>query len=152
MRLTLLLAAPLLALADTEHFEKKVRPLLAARCQQCHGAKMQMAGLNLATGKGLEPARLAAAVQYTGKYKMPPTGKLPDDEIAAINTWIDEGGKWPEQSAAPIQSSAITEADRNHWAFRPLTKTAGTIDSLINAKLGKIQPAPRAPYAARRSI
>ena len=45
-------AASALAQSDAEHFEKKVRPLFAAKCQQCHGAKMQMGGLNLATGAG----------------------------------------------------------------------------------------------------
>src|SRR4051812_9195784 len=38
--------------ADTEFFEKQVRPLLVARCQQCHGEKKQEGGLRLDYRKG----------------------------------------------------------------------------------------------------
>jgi cytochrome c553 len=140
--------------ADTstgEHFEKKVRPLFAAKCQQCHGAKMQMGGVNLASGAGVDGARLYEALQYTGKFKMPPTGKLADEEIAEVKTWVDRGASWP--NSAEVRSSKITEADRNLWAFRPVAKptvpagkAAHPIDRFLEARFPApgFQPSPPA--------
>ncbi len=33
--------------ADLEFFETKIRPILASRCQQCHGSEQQKGGLRL---------------------------------------------------------------------------------------------------------
>ncbi len=138
--------------ADTaEHFEKRVRPLFAAKCHQCHGATMQMGGVNLATGAGVEGARLLEALHYGGKYKMPPAGKLEAGEIADVRAWVDGGAKWPNIITA--RESRITGADRNHWAFRPVTKpavpegdAANPIDRFLSRQLGDkgLKPAPRA--------
>jgi hypothetical protein len=72
----------------TDLFETKIRPLLSAHCLSCHGAQVQMAGLNLATEasflKGSEKgpvvqrgdpenSRLIQAVRYLRDIKMPPT-------------------------------------------------------------------------------
>ena len=80
-----------------EFFEAKIRPLLANNCFACHGPKMQMAGLNLSTvdsafkgsDKGPviikgdpENSRLIQAVGYHGDVKMPPSGRLQDQQIA----------------------------------------------------------------------
>lgn len=149
-------AAAIWAQADAEHFEKKVRPVFVAKCQQCHGAKMQMGGVNLASGAGVNGAHVWEALQYTGKYKMPPAGKLPDDEIAAIKLWVDQGAKWP--NAVAVKQSAITDADRNHWAFRPITKPAppagaaeNPIDRFIQARL-KAQGVAPAPKASKLNL
>src|SRR5512135_1716360 len=37
----------------TEHFEKKVRPLLLARCVKCHGSEKTEGGLRLDSAAGL---------------------------------------------------------------------------------------------------
>ncbi|MDX1979578.1 MAG: DUF1553 domain-containing protein [Bryobacteraceae bacterium] len=134
-RLVLLIALPL---AASEHFEKKVRPLFAEKCLGCHSGKTQMGGLNLATGAGADAARILAAVEYQGKVKMPPTGKLPDAGIAAVKAWIEEGGKWPG-AAARTESAGD---GRGHWAFQPLKAAASgaSIDRFIQAKL-KSKPA-----------
>jgi cytochrome c553 len=138
-----------------EFFEKKVRPILAAKCQNCHGAKMQMAGLNLATAEGVAkgadsgpiidkadaPAsRLLKALAYTGKIKMPPTGKLSDEDMAAITEWVKQGAPFPA-SAAPA-----TKASVQLWSFQPRKQYAppsvknadwarNEIDRFILAKL-----------------
>ena len=114
-----LASLPLLALAlpplaaqpdPAELFEKKLRPLLAAKCQGCHGPAVQMAGLNLATGAGLAPhvtagdpaaSPLYRALLYADKVKMPPAGKLPDADLALFKSWIEQGASWP---AAPRAS------------------------------------------------
>jgi uncharacterized membrane protein len=40
--------------AQLEHFETKVRPVLAEHCYSCHGAKKQSAGLRLDTAAGIK--------------------------------------------------------------------------------------------------
>ena len=147
-----LVCAGIATAADTaEHFEKRVRPLFAAKCQQCHGAKMQMGGVNLATGAGVDGARVLEALQYGGKYKMPPAGKLEAGEISAVRAWVEGGASWP--NVITKRESGITAADRNHWAFRPVTKpavpegaSANPIDRFLAQRLQDkgLQPAPRA--------
>src|SRR4051812_32170646 len=41
------------SLAGTEFFEKRVRPLLVERCQECHGSEKQKGGLRLDSRAGL---------------------------------------------------------------------------------------------------
>ena len=100
-------AAPSQALpAAVEHFEKKVRPLLAAQCWKCHGPAKAKGGLRLDTVQGLarggasgpvvRPGRpadslLLAAVRHDGELKMPPAARLKDQEIAALAAWIKDG-------------------------------------------------------------
>jgi hypothetical protein len=112
---------------------------------------MQMGGVNLATGAGVKGDHLLEALAYTGKYKMPPTGKLAEGEIEAIKQWVDQGAAWP--NAVAVKASGITEADRNHWSFRPLSRVSPpanaartAIDQFIQAKLDAqgMKPGPRA--------
>lgn len=35
-----------------EHFERRLRPISLERCGECHGKKVQMAGLKLTTARG----------------------------------------------------------------------------------------------------
>ncbi|MFN3324619.1 MAG: PSD1 and planctomycete cytochrome C domain-containing protein [Bryobacteraceae bacterium] len=170
--LALLLASPLLAQSpDTEFFEKRIRPLFAGKCYACHGAKMQMGGLNLTTGAGLHGAngalipgdaaesRLYQALTYTGKMKMPPAGKLEEHEIAAVKEWIEAGAPWPGATAST--QSGVTEEDRRHWAFQPIRRPeppevrgaawiANPIDRFILARIEakNLRPAPPADKLA----
>ena len=83
----------LTAQGDFALFEKKIRPLLAERCWQCHSAqaKIVFAGLRLDTRAGamrlIVPGNAAASklyetLRYDGPVKMPPTGKLPAEALA----------------------------------------------------------------------
>ncbi len=122
-----LAALPLTAQNEAqEHFERRVRPVLAERCYACHNAKTKMAGLNLVTGDGVatlltpgDPgaSRLYQALLYTDKVKMPPTGKLPDPEREAVKTWIEQGGVWPSTA----RTAPATKDSTKHWAFAPIT-------------------------------
>src|SRR5688572_15882355 len=77
--------APTSAAAD--FFEAKIRPLLLARCVECHGAKKQESGLRLDSRDGIlkgndegpvvlltkpERSRLLLAVRHEGDIEMPP--------------------------------------------------------------------------------
>src|SRR3984957_619627 len=90
-------SAPASDPAAVEFFEKKIRPVLAENCYQCHGPEKQKAGLRLDSAAGIgkggesgpsvipgdtEKSLLLKAVRQTDDLKMPPKGKLKDAEIA----------------------------------------------------------------------
>ena len=162
---------------EAEFFEKNIRPIFAQKCATCHGEQLQSAGLNLTTPEGFykgadsgpllvgnDPSnsRLLLAVGYEDKFKMPPAGKLPADEIEALTAWIKMGAPWPgamRKTVSTEQPSGQrwTEDQRNHWAFQPVraqdppavTNEAwaqNPIDHFILAKLEgeDLSPAPRA--------
>ena len=125
--------------AGAEFFEKAVRPLLAEKCQKCHGGDKVRGGLRLFgrgqllkggdSGPAVVPGKpeqslLIQAVEYRGDLKMPPTGKLPDREIARLRRWVALGAPWPDASKGPGPAPAgkftVTEEQRRWWAFQPV--------------------------------
>src|ERR1035438_7384224 len=95
-------AGPALCSEPVDFFETRVRPVLAKNCYACH-TDAKMGGLQLDTREHAlkvivpgDPAksRIALALSYTdAKLKMPPSGKLPDADIEALDTWIKEIGR-----------------------------------------------------------
>ncbi|QDS88812.1 Planctomycete cytochrome C [Rosistilla ulvae] len=124
-----------------EFFEKRVRPILVEHCYACHSvdaAKLQ-AGLRVDSraalieggdsGTSLEPgdadaSLLVEAIRYES-YEMPPKGKLPDGEIAAIEEWVAMGAPWPDepppQSDRQRDAFDLQQRAAEHWAWQPLT-------------------------------
>src|SRR5215831_5944055 len=162
-----------------EFFESKIRPLLADNCFACHGPKMQMAGLNLSTAAGLlkgsekgpvvikgnpDASRLIQAVGYEGALKMPPDGKLKDQQIADLKEWVRIGAPWPESATTPIPGSTTAQrgvAEQEFWSFRLVQKITlppvrnsswvrTPVDLFILAKLQSkgLEPAPSAEKLA----
>lgn len=126
------------AAEEVEFFEKKIRPLLAEHCHKCHGAEQQKGGLRLDSRSGAlaggdsgpavvpghpDQGYLLSAVSYGDIYQMPPTGKLPGDQIEALARWIERGAAWPAEEAPP-ESIGGGEFDlkqrARHWSFQPL--------------------------------
>lgn len=121
-------------------FEEKVRPLLIARCYECHSEDKEVnGGLRLDTRAGWEqggdsgPAimagkpdesRLIEAVRYQNfDLKMPPTGRLPDAQVAILEEWVRLGAPDPREDAPKKVSTLVDHAQaRAHWAFQPLMK------------------------------
>lgn len=129
---------------DERFFEAKIRPLLLARCGECHGPEQQKGKLRLDsrdgalqggdTGPALVPGEpeqslLIDAVRYGATYQMPPKGKLPDAEVALLVDWVRRGAPWPAEGGEgkPAANSPSTGAAANaatndprhapHWAF-----------------------------------
>ena len=134
-------ALPLLAQPGPEFFETKIRPVLAANCYACHGAKMRLSGLDLSTAAAFakggergslvdrantENSLLLKAISYLGDFKMPPIGKLKPDEIENITAWVKSGAAWPGGNAVepqPTQTVAkynFTKAQKAFWSFQPI--------------------------------
>lgn len=120
-----------------EFFEKSVRPVFLKHCVECHGAEKQEAGLRLdgrsAILKGSDEGKIVVegnpdesglihAIRYE-TYEMPPAGKMPDEEIAAIEKWVKLGMPWPDE-AGPIAPQTFDERlmtdKQDHWAYQPI--------------------------------
>jgi len=76
--------------------------ILEQRCHGCHNARMQMAGVLLGSTAEVSSVkdRLIAAIAYTGKVKMPPTGALSAGEAKTLTDWVLAGAPRPAGSAA----------------------------------------------------
>jgi hypothetical protein len=123
-----------------EYFEKKVRPILAANCTNCHGAQKQKGGLRLDSkaafakggdsGDAVVPgdaakSRLIQVIRYDDDIKMPPRGKLGDANIAVLTRWVQGGAPWPDDGGAATTAPAAGAFDlharaRAHWSFQPI--------------------------------
>jgi hypothetical protein len=142
-----MLVAPIWAQTQdpTEFFEKRIRPVLANKCQSCHNPKLKTAGLDLTSAEGFvrggqsgpivvqgnpDTSRLIKVVGYGESLKMPPAAKLKDEEIADLSAWVKMGADWPGASAtAPAQpvrapSREFTAAEKSFWAFQPVKDPA----------------------------
>jgi cytochrome c553 len=128
--------------AEAEFFEKQVRPLLAGRCQKCHGGTKTKGGLKLTSRQDIlaggdsgpaavvgrpDKSLLIRAIHHQGDIKMPPKLKLPDREVAALTRWVEMGLPWPETRGGPPGASGaqfhIREDQRKFWCFQPVRKT-----------------------------
>lgn len=128
--------------AALEFFERKIRPLLAENCFNCHSASNKSAGgLRVDDRNGLlsggnrgaavvpsDPEKsiiLRAVKQTDGKLKMPPGGKLSDEQIADLERWIHDGAVWPKIVVPEEILAAKPEYEqlkREHWSWQPLQK------------------------------
>ncbi len=133
-------AEPAFDRAAIEFFEKEVRPLLAQRCQGCHGPEKQKSDLRLdsraaalaggLTGPAVVPGKpeeslLVEAIGYGDLYQMPPKSKLPDQEIATLTKWVRMGAPWPDHGGPRTAGTAASggfdlKARASHWSFQPL--------------------------------
>jgi hypothetical protein len=150
-------------------FEKDVRPLLAARCFQCHGTAKQKGGLRLSdrarafqggdSGKAIVPRKASESLLLhlvkgaDPDRVMPPKGeRLKPAEIAVLEEWINSGAEWPESVRADAE-----RVPSEHWAYRPLERpqepavrteswVRSPLDRFVLARLEKegLEPSPEA--------
>ena len=159
--------------ADLEFFEKQVRPLLVAKCYECHSQEKKVkGGLRLDiregwvkggdTGPAIVPENpgeslLIKAIHWGDPdFQMPPKNKLTSTEIAILEEWVKRGAPDPRiDSSAPVALIDV-EKGRSFWAYQlprkqmlPVISNSSIktdIDRFIFAKLeqAKLQPAPAA--------
>lgn len=154
-------------------FARDVRPILEARCFECHGVDKAKAGLRL------DARELAFAGSYGGETKvivpgdaaksllvqrlvttnederMPAGGApLSPAQIDTLRRWIDAGAAWPDDG------TAIVEGANAHWAYvaprepgvpvlRDASGVRSPIDAFVRARLEAegVAPAPEADRA-----
>jgi hypothetical protein len=147
--------------ALVDFFEKKVRPLLAGNCFNCHSANTNSrGGLRLDDRNGMlsggnngpaivpghpEKSLLIRAVHYTDDdLKMPPKKQLSAEEVADLCRWIKDGAAWPKQhvpEAFGKYAPKYEKLRKEHWAWQPLRNAkappgAGSeVDRFVRAKL-----------------
>lgn len=126
--------------ASVEFFEKEVRPILTARCTECHGAGQgdPKGGLSLIsrsaaikggdTGPAVVPGKtkeslLVSAIEYGDLYQMPPKSKLPAKEIATLIKWVEMGAPWPKEAASAagtVKPFDLVARKSEHWCWQPI--------------------------------
>ncbi len=109
--------------ADDRFFQTQIEPVLVQRCYKCHSHQAKIeGGLTLDSRSGWqtggdggpalvpggpEKSRLIAAIGYDdADLKMPPSGKLPAEEIALLTEWVRRGApirgrRWPGPRPKP---------------------------------------------------
>jgi hypothetical protein len=167
--------------AGIELFERRIRPLLAERCYECHsqarnksqgGLQVDVVAALLAggdSGPAIVPGKpdeslLIAAIRHADGLEMPPEGRLPAAEIALLTEWVERGAPMPHGSVSGAVPRRIVDFDagRRHWAFQPLhgiappTVADGSwvkrpIDAFVLAALEQRGLSP-SPPADRRTL
>jgi cytochrome c553 len=127
-----------------QFFEKKVRPLLAGNCYNCHSATTNSrGGLRLDDRNGMivggdkgpaivpgqpEKSLLLRAVHYADKdLKMPPDKQLSEAQVADLTKWIRDGAAWPGvklPASLGIHAAKYEKLRKEHWAWQPLRDVA----------------------------
>jgi hypothetical protein len=127
--------------SQLEFFERRIRPLLAEHCYECHSARKtppegrlrldspehirEGGRTDVAVVPGSpERSLLARAVSYTDvDLRMPPDGRLSDGQIRDIDAWIRMGAPLPAASGSvttDLEPGIDLEAGRRFWAFQPV--------------------------------
>jgi mono/diheme cytochrome c family protein len=165
----------------SQFFEARIRPVLAQTCGQCHGAAKQKGMLRLDnraavlkggdSGPAVVPGEpdkslLLKAIRYSDPdLRMPPRGKLAEQQVADFATWVRMGAPWPDDA---VNSKAASDKTFNlkerskHWSLlslRPIAPPAvkdgtwprNSIDRFILARLEAAGLRP-APSADRRTL
>ena len=136
--MTLILFLPAVSTAvDELTFEKHIRPIFRAHCYDCHGAEKEVKGeldlrLVRLMEKGGELGPALVKGQPDESYllerivngEMPPgTHRVPDDQIATIRRWIQQGAKTARPEPSTIGPGlGITLEERSYWAFQPIQR------------------------------
>jgi len=133
---------------QTEFFESKIRPALAAHCYECHsgevatpkgGLRLDLRETTLAGGDS-GPAVIAGkpaespllqALRYES-FEMPPKGKLPDSVIADFERWIQLGAPDPRTEVATKKPTGIDyQKGLEFWAF--ITPVRAPLPGVVNS-------------------
>ena len=156
--------------ADDRFFQTQIEPVLVQRCYKCHSHQAKIeGGLTLDSRSGWqtggdggpalvpgapEKSRLIAAIGYDdADLKMPPSGKLPDEEIALLVEWVRRGAPDPRPAlagAAPKTAGkdweAVYQERLGWWSLQPVAHPAppavknrqwlrGDVDAFVLAAL-----------------
>ena len=159
-----------------EFFESKIRPLFVEKCGECHMEGKAKGGFSLDSseiarkggdsGPAYVPGQadgglLLEVLAHTGDIKMPPAGKLSDEQLGDVKKWLLLGAPWPANKeggeAAGAVGFQITPEQRAFWSFQPIpaqvippaVKTPdwsrGPIDQFVLAEMEAkgLVPSPR---------
>src|SRR5215831_1441875 len=159
---------------NTDHFEKKIRPVLVSQCYACHSssAPVPQGGLLLDSARGIqkggnsgrviqpgdpEHSLLIRAIRYADKnLKMPPGGPLPSEIVSEFELWIREGATLPAEPTKTAQKhSSLWSLQKPRLPSLPAVKNQGwvrnDIDRFILSRLESKDLGP-SPEADKRTL
>jgi hypothetical protein len=147
--------------------------LLERRCVECHHHASAKGGLDLSSRSALlrggetgpsitagDPDKSLLWLLAARKQKpfMPhKRDKLSDAELRVLAEWVRAGTPYSRDLKPPAllkpAGFSVSDADRKHWAFRPLPPARGTLDldAILDAKLRAAGVTP-APAAGREAL
>lgn len=160
--------------AGLDHFEKKIRPVLASQCYACHSksASAPQGGLLLDSAAGIrrggnsgallqpgDPERslLLRAIRHTDKnLQMPPGKPLVSDAVADFEIWIRAGAPLPvDQSTEGKKQPALWSLKRPELPALPAVEVSKwvrtDVDRFILNRLEAKGLAP-SPEADKRAL
>lgn len=161
--------------SDIPDFDRVIRPLLQAKCFECHSDPTREASLDLRTvasiiaggesGTALVPGKPdeSSLLQKIVDGEMPPEGKdsLSESDVATLRSWIENGDFTHAKNASEPWRRRLEEG-KKHWSFQPVRAPAvpkpssypervvNPIDAFILDRLEKekLEPAPLADRVA----
>lgn len=146
---------PSFNLDERTFFQKKVKPILKEHCTECHGGLGRngkhkiKGGLQLISRKGIllggdhgpaydsknpEESFILKMISYSdGDYEMPPDGKLSDEKIAILTSWVSMGLPWEEstindlvviekEKTGAFEPGVVSEEAKKWWSNKPLAR------------------------------
>ena len=175
---------------ELNFFRQEIQPLLVQNCFECHGTGKHKGGLRLISRQSVlqggdtgpavnlddpEASLLLDMISYRDDdHQMPPSGKLDQEEIEKLRTWVAMGlpydpaaEKEPDPHAEAGESAGyqteVNERTRNYWAFRPIVKSVPSevspkewnehpIDAFIAASLNEAGLVPNGPASRQQWI
>ncbi len=132
------------AAQEKPFFKQHVLPILQQHCFECHGGGEKVRGGLVMTSreallKGGESGAiidlddasaslLMEAVRYES-YEMPPSGQLPQEDIATLQQWIEQGlpfeGDFTNKNTeVASMAPPVNEATKQFWSFLPVQTPA----------------------------
>jgi mono/diheme cytochrome c family protein len=130
---------------SVDFFENRIRPVLAERCDECHGARAESlkGGLRLDSKAGWQkggasgtPAivpgqpgqslliQVVKGLSAEVKAMPPKGGPLTPGQIADLEAWIRAGATDPRGSAPAASTASPADVAARHWAFQPIRPPA----------------------------
>jgi mono/diheme cytochrome c family protein len=127
--------------AGLELFSSKVAALLKEHCLSCHGGDSIEGEFDLSTRESLlasgllnlkevDKSHLVAVIRHDEEPHMPKDGeRLSDEAIAEITNWLKLGAPYSKPLVERVATdsnkpTAVSDAERNFWSFRPLSPVA----------------------------
>ncbi|MCA8996478.1 MAG: DUF1549 domain-containing protein, partial [Planctomycetaceae bacterium] len=159
------------AMGADGNFERKIGPLLAEKCLDCHNSREREGGLDLSlktaafsggdSGTVIVPGKLAESLLWDriSADEMPPKHPLTVDEKQSIRSWIEQGAPWDGERIDPFAYSTGKRAGYDWWSLQRLsdpvpprtTEKQHPVDAFVQRKLVEHGLAP-SPPADRRTL
>jgi hypothetical protein len=160
--------------ADLNHFENKIRPVLAERCYECHSTSQKVkGGLVLDTKDGLlkggdtgpaidltspDKSLIVKALRHQDDLQMPPKSeRLPESVANDFALWIKSGAPDPRTTESKPTQGIDWQQARRHWAFQSVKRPtvpgepsgSHPIDQFVRTRLSQEGLEPSAQATAR---